>query len=323
MPQLHYGGKEYSCDPGESVLSCLRRHKIHLRSSCESGVCQNCLVRVTKGEVPSKSQEGLKETLVAQGCFLACVCVPEDDLHIEHADESVSRIPARIREIAPLNDMVVRVLVEPEEDVDYFAGQFMNVMRPDGLVRSYSLASVPGEDALLEFHVGLIAGGRMSGWFHHEASPGDPVVLIGPQGKCFYVAGKEEQSLLLAGTGTGLAPLYAIARDALRQGHMGPVHLFHGGLDASRLYLVDELRDLETSTPLFHYHPCALRASDESCIPVGSIDDVLLDAFNSLSGWRVYLCGDDALVRILQRKTFLAGASLQEIFADPFVHTPA
>ena len=49
---------------------------------------------------------------------------------------------------------------------------------------------------------------------------------------------------MLAGAGTGLAPLYGIARDALAQGHTGPVWLFHGGVDLRGLYLAEELKAL-------------------------------------------------------------------------------
>ena len=62
----------------------------------------------------------------------------------------------------------------------------------------------------------------MSGWLGTEARPGEAVRLQGPVGECFYVPGQPEQPLLLAGTGTGLAPLYGIVRDALAAGPHRP-----------------------------------------------------------------------------------------------------
>src|SRR5205085_691623 len=140
-----------------------------------------------------------------------------------------------------------------------------NVVRPgDGLVRSYSLASLhsppglPAGDTLLELHVRKVTGGQMSKWLHDDVAVGEPLELRGPSGDCFYVAGRPVQPILLIGTGTGLAPLYAIARDALRHGHTGPIRLYHGGLDPSGLYHVDELRRLAATHSNFEYVPCVM-----------------------------------------------------------------
>jgi NAD(P)H-flavin reductase len=38
-----------------------------------------------------------------------------------------------------------------------------------------------------------------------------------------------------------------------------------------------------------------------------------------LKGWRVYLCGHPGMVQTAKRKAYLAGASLTDIYADPFV----
>ena len=201
----------------------------------------------------------------------------------------------------------------------YFPGQFVNFVRADGLVRSFSLASVPALDDHLEFHVALVDGGQMSGWLHHEAEEGTPLALMGPLGNCFYTPGKPEQPLFLLGTGTGLAPLYAILRDALHQGHTGPIHLFHGALAARDLYLSEELRAMSDASENFFYHPCVRDEVGEDCVTQGAVDAVALATVPNLKGWKVFLCGNPDLVKQVQRKTFMAGASMQDIHADAFL----
>jgi len=46
--------------------------------------------------------------------------------------------------------------------------------------------------------------------------------------------------------------------------------------------------------------------------------DVALKDNPDLSGWRVFLCGNPLMVKAAQQQTFFAGASMREIFADPF-----
>ncbi|RMH62196.1 MAG: oxygenase, partial [Zetaproteobacteria bacterium] len=192
----------------------------------------------------------------------------------------------------------------------------------DELTRSYSLASLPEEDAL-ELHIKRVPGGQMSGWIFDELQEGDEVVFHGPAGDCFYLPGHEEQPLLLVGTGTGLAPLYGIVRDALRHGHRGPIYLYHGSLHATGLYLEETLSTLAERNAQFHYVPCVLQGTAPRGGRTGNIVDVPKRELGSLNGYRVYLCGDPELVHALRQQCFLAGAAMQDIYADPFVFTPA
>lgn len=131
--------------------------------------------------------------------------------------------------------------------------------------------------------------------------------------------------MLLAGTGTGLAPLYGIVHVALREGHQGPIHLFHGGVTSRDLYCVEALRTLEALHPQFHYHASCLKAPEELSaddqLEVGPLDEVILrhlDA-SSIAQTRVYLCGAPELVQVLRKKIFLKGAKSSQIYCDPFI----
>jgi NAD(P)H-flavin reductase len=274
-------------------------------------------MRALQGAVPALAQAGLKDSWKAQGYFLGCVCRPEHDLQVAAAGTDV-RLGATIKSLDFLSPDVVRVRLHCDESIVFRAGQYISVIRPDGLARSYSIASLP-EEGELELHVRRIAGGRMSGWLHEEARAGDRVVVLGPSGECFYVSGNPEQPLLLAGTGTGLAPLYGILRDALKQGHRGPIQLFHGALHTGGLYLVDELRRLVSRHSQFEYTAAVLNGSESDGMTVGPIDQVVLKRFPKLNGWRGYVCGDPALVRLLKKKLFLSGMASREIYADAFL----
>jgi NAD(P)H-flavin reductase len=205
-----------------------------------------------------------------------------------------------------------------DEPIAFRAGQYVSIVRPDGLARSYSIASLP-EEGQLELHVRRIAGGRMSGWLHDEAHVGEQVSVVGPSGECFYVPGNPEQPMLVVGTGTGLAPLYGILRDALQHGHRGPIQLFHGALHAGGLYLIDELRRLVDRHSQLEYTPAVLNGSESDGMAVGSIDQVVLKRFPKLSGWRGFVCGDPSLVQMLKKKLFLSGMASRDIYADAFL----
>jgi ferredoxin-NADP reductase len=138
------------------------------------------------------------------------------------------------------------------------------------------------------------------------------VRVMGPSGDCFYTSGKPEQPLLLAGTGTGLAPLYGIVRDAIDQGHTGPIHLFHGALNENGLYHRDELTALAKQHANFRYTPSVFETD-------GPLDKAILGQYPKPAGMRAFLCGDPTLVAMMKRKLFLAGMALGDIHADAFL----
>ncbi|WP_455219546.1 FAD-binding oxidoreductase, partial [Kaarinaea lacus] len=251
--------------------------------------------------------------------FLACVCKPEVDIEIALPGDDVRhRISARVVEKEFLNDEIFRLRLAFDESFDYFPGQFIRLYRPDGLVRSYSLASIP-EDKILELHIRHLSDGQMTSWLKNQVDAGDNVEIEGPSGDCFYLSGNEQQSLLMIGTGTGLAPLLGIIRDALNKGHQGPIHLYHGSHQPDGLYLITELKKLAEQHSNFHYTPCVSSGSPPEGYEKGRANDVALEKHPDLKGLKVYLCGHPDMVANTKRKAFLFGASLNDIYSDPFV----
>ena len=140
--------------------------------------------------------------------------------------------------------------------------------------------------------------------------------------------------------GPGLAPLCGIIRDALSHGHQGSIALFHGSWEPSGLYLqgncfyllgkpdqgilltgtgsVDELRALADQHLTFTYTPC-VDAGAVAGTTIGRADQIALSSYSKLAGWRVYLCGHPEMVQSAKKKAFLSGASISDIYADPFL----
>lgn len=324
MPIIRFEGHDYDCHTGETVLDALTRHGVLIPSGCRGGVCQACVVRSLNGEVPASAQGDIKDTLKAQNYFLACICKPEEDMEVGLAATEEETIAATVLEKSQLNDTIVRIRLSKPDGFDYRPGQFINI-RVNEIVRSYSLASVPGEP-FLELHIKRVAGGFMSNWLCDTLATGEDIEFFGPAGECFYMAGREEQPLLMAGVGSGLAPLYGIVREALAAGHTGPIHLFHASLATQGLYLMDELRALASEHANLHYTPCVLNGDAPEGGVVGKIDKVLADGKGSLggyrsflfSGYRAFICGDPLTVEAIKRTCFLGGVSMQDIYTDPF-----
>lgn len=318
MPKISYGGQSY--ESGEqSVLDSLTARGVHIPHSCRSGVCQTCMMQAIHGRPTPKSQEGLKPTLIEQNYFLACSCHPQEDMDVVLPANGVVRLSATVSAIQYLTNDIVGIHIKPSQPFSYRAGQYINLFKDENTSRCYSLASVHALEEDLFLNVRKVPGGLVSNWVASNLNPGDTVTISEAIGDCFYVPGKPEQDILLIGTGSGLAPLYGIVRDALIKGHRGRIALYHGNNSASGFYLVDELRKLVNEHPNFKY----LRCVSETVTPLngyrqGMVLDLAMQDNPDLSGWRVFLCGHPEMVKAAKRETYLAGASTKDIFADPF-----
>ena len=309
----------YTCQSDESVLDTLIREDVDISYSCQKGTCHSCLSRSIGLAPPEAAQKGLKDTQKRQKYFLACLCYPEEDMQIKLPDQSEIFSQGKVVMHEMLNHSTLLLKVECQDIKEYFAGQFVNLQRDDGLIRSYSIANVPQQDGILEFHIRRLPDGRFSEWMHDQIRIGDNIAVSEPQGHCFYLPERADQGLLLVGTGTGLAPLAGILEDALKQGHTGPVTLFHGARTIADLYRIDELREFAQKYDNFSYFPCVSGEPASEGYTAGRADQVALAHMNEWQGWRVFLCGHPDMVSSMKMEAFMQGVSMKDIYTDAFV----
>ena len=318
-----YKGERFSVAAGETVLDVLLRNGVEVAHACRSGVCRSCMMGASPGTVPEAAQAGLREVEQRQGMFLACLCRPHGELHVRDLDDQAA-VSAELVEVTHLSDSVVRLRLQPHDTFDYEAGQYVALRRPDGLTRSYSLASLPSEP-WLELHLRRVPDGRMSSWAYDDARPGMTVSLRGPYGTCCHVDDSPEVPILMVGVGTGLAPLWGVLRQALASGHTGPITLIQASAEPRGLYMRDELRGLVDAHPQLRIRPCVLRGGG------GEIEERGADALaveqlresGNAAAHLAYVCGDSAIVQRVRRGLFMAGMSARRIFVDAFVTAPA
>ncbi|MCU7918260.1 MAG: 2Fe-2S iron-sulfur cluster binding domain-containing protein [Candidatus Thiodiazotropha sp. (ex Dulcina madagascariensis)] len=323
MAVIRYAGRSFSVAEGESVLETLLSANYEIPNSCRAGVCQSCVMQLVDGEIDPSAQKGLKDSWQAQDLFLACRCHPDQDLEIRLPAVDHIRVGCQVTGHDRLSGGILRLRLRPESQFDYRPGQYVTLWRDTTLGRSYSLASVPVLDGdELEFHIKRFSNGRLSSWLCDCVNVGDRIALQGPGGYCFYTGNDAEQDLLLAGAGTGLAPLYGILRDALQRGHTGQIHLYHGAVDIEGLYLHETLQELAATHQNLHYHPCTLNEPPGRChdVRVENLNQLLSRERSGLQGWKVYLCGPDEFVKKQRQHCFLAGAGLKDIYADAFIN---
>ncbi|HEL9664697.1 TPA: FAD-binding oxidoreductase [Legionella pneumophila] len=318
MSTVAFNNQSYTIEPQESVLQCLLRHEVDYPNSCQAGICQSCLIKVKDGEINPAWQAGLPETLKAQGYFLACLAKPETPLEVSTPESIECEVNAQIIDINSLNYNVMRVTLHVGNLKDWTPGQYLSLINPEGTIRSYSIANIPEQEGFIELHVKIYPHGSMGQWLANKATKHAEVKLRGPFGRCFYYNPEQLAfNMLLAGTGTGLAPLIAIIKSALSNKHQGIITLVHGGLADEDIYYKEELEMLSLLFPSFVYDPCVLQSQGR--YPEASIEQRTLMHLNQPKETRVYVCGPKETTDKLKKQIFLAGVPSQAILSDVFL----
>lgn len=320
MVEVKYEKNNYSLHATETLLDGLLRHQVAYPHACKAGVCQSCLSELITGTPHPDWQIGLDTNLKVQNYFLACLCQPKEDLEFRLANLAKYSENVQILDLLFLNANVLRVRLSIKNATHFRPGQFIHLINPAGVTRSYSIANRPHCDRFIELHIKLYAQGLMSQWLQH-VSVDTTVKIVGPFGHCFYHNPTQQAfPIVLAGTGTGLAPLVGIALEALSQHHQGNIYLLHGGVTRADLYLDPFLQKLTRRYASFFYQTCTLEKSS-SHAPL-SLDQCLSVQLQGIaSAARVFVCGPEDTTRRLKMKAFLAGTPSTSIYSDAFVHT--
>ncbi|MGB1110253.1 MAG: FAD-binding oxidoreductase, partial [Gammaproteobacteria bacterium] len=323
MPIVEYEGRNYPVCADESVLDALIRGGARIDHSCRKGSCHSCVSRALSGDPGTAARRGLDPAWADSGHFLPCLCHPEADLVMGPAERSLVFIKANVVAKRPLSDDVVLLSLEPWEQFEGSPGQYLNLRGPAGAVRSYSIASSPLDEWFVELHVRRMAGGAVSHWLHDEVREGDELSIQGPFGDCHYRPELLDRDLLLLAGGTGLAPLWGVAKEALRQGHRGAIRIYHGAAEPGGLYLDPALKALEQANARLEYHPWVDVGVDADAAHEGapSANTMAESALNGLSGDDppvLFVAGPAGMVFDARHRAVAAGIRREEIYADPF-----
>lgn len=308
--------------PGSNLLEVLREHAIPISYSCIAGRCGTCRCKIVAGQVMELGQEYKVPNLNGDRHVLACqsVLIEACTIEIAEPDEVVVH-PARIVKatVASIEDLthdIKRLRLRPSKPLDFSPGQYVQLQFTPQHVRPYSMAGL-SDDAELEFQIRLVAGGRVTSYIADTLKVGDAVRVSGPMGAA-YLRRKHQGPMLCVAGGSGLAPVLSILRGALSAGMTNPIHLYFGVRSPKDLYGTPWLDALTADFPNLHVHIVVAMGNDDARRRSGLVTDAVAADWNSLAGWRAYLCGAPPMVEAATLLVQEKGVLPEHIHADAF-----
>ncbi|WP_454916213.1 2Fe-2S iron-sulfur cluster-binding protein [Xanthobacter sediminis] len=318
-------GRTLSVEPGANLLETLRANDVPISYSCMAGRCGICRYKVISGHLLGSSGELRQPSLPGQDEILACQSTLAGPLTIEIPEpDEVVVYPAKILKgivvamEAATHDIQI-LHIKPNKPLEHAPGQFATLQFTPDHIRPYSMASITGDD-VLEFHIRLVLGGRVSPYVFETLKIGDAVRVSGPLGAS-YLRAKHSGPILCVAGGTGLAPALSIIRGARAASMAEPIHLYFGVRTAQDLYCADRLSAWAGSDPNFHLHIVIANGAVPPNLRRGLVTDAITEDWKSLSGFRAYLCGPPPLVEATTILAKRLGLPPEHIYADAFYST--
>ena len=307
MPELHVGARHWSVSTGSNLLDALNQAGVAVPYSCRAGSCHACLVRC-RGEVEDKQPDALSPAQRQDGWRLACQCLVTGDVQVEAFDPLRDGTAATVLSADWLHPTVLRLRLQPERGLRYRAGQHL-VLWAGTVARPYSLASLPGEDPFLEFHLDCRLPGEFSD-LARRLQAGDQLRLGQLRGGALhYDPDWQSRPLWLLASGTGLGPLWGVLREALRQDHQGAIRVIHLAHDTHAHYLAEPLAQLAAR------HENLTVELWAAAQLAGALAQLRLVSRQTLA----LLCGHPSSVEAFSKRLFLAGLPRNQLLADVFL----
>ena len=328
---LRPSGHTCEVNAGTTVLDAGLAAGFNMPYSCRAGNCRTCRGRVVTGAVDHAGAHGayLTEDQKQKGYALLCRAKPLADLEVEVEELVLAQVkpqlmPCRVKRIRkPAPDVAILDLRLPmNENLRFAPGQFIDVLLADGKTRSYSIASAPSAEGVIdiELHVRHSLGGLFTDRVFSTLREGELLRVNAPLGT-FYLREESDKPLVFIATGTGIAPVLSILRYAVARKIGRPMHLYWGGRRPTDLYLNEVVRDLAAKLPLT-YVPVLSRpqAEDQWSGFIGYVQQAVLRDLPDLSHHQVYACGSPAMVEAAaDHFTSRAGLPELEFFGDAFL----
>jgi ferredoxin-NAD(P)+ reductase (naphthalene dioxygenase ferredoxin-specific) len=306
--------------PGANLLEVLREHQVPMSYSCMAGRCGTCRCRVVEGEVLDGGAE-VQRPLAADRTVLACQTFITEPCTIEipEPDEVVVH-PAKVLKasVVAIEDMthdIKRLRLKPNKPLAFSPGQYAQLQFTPEHIRPYSMAGLSA-DGELEFHVRLVPDGRVTGYIANTLKVGDSVRVSGPLGSA-YLRTKHTGPILAVAGGTGLAPILSIVRGAIAAGMDNPIHLYLGVRSPRDVYGLEWLQALQRRHDNLHLNVVVTCGSGEG-LRRGLVTEAIEQDWQTLDGWRAYLCGAPPMVEAATLLARRRGVAEGQVYADAF-----
>lgn len=232
----------------------------------------------------------------------------------------------RIAQKTPQSALITSFELEPVDGgpvADYLPGQYISIwMKPEGFehqeIRQYSLTQAPNGKSY-RIAVKREDGGKVSGWLHQHAQPGDIVQLATPCGD-FFMNITPQTPVTLISAGVGQTPLLAMLKTLAANLHPTQVNWFHAALNGDVHGFASEVAQAGAQLPRFYRHVwySQPKEADSGYDTKGLMNLAPEEGRFSDPAMQFYLCGPLGFMQFAASQLIKLGISAERIHYECF-----
>ncbi len=327
--RIESSGHEFSAEEKETVLAAALRQGVMLPYSCRNGACGTCKGKILSGQVDYGTYEAraMSEAEREKGHALFCQARPLSDLVVEAKEIDAAKdipiriLPCRVVKLEKLaHDVMQLSLKLPEgQRLQFLAGQYIDILLAGNKRRSFSLATSPLSDELLQLHIRHVPGGFFTDHVFTKMHEKDLLRFQGPFGVFFLREESDRPAILVAG-GTGFAPIKSILEYAFTKGVARPLHLYWGVRAKRDLYLPDLPQAWTKEHGNFRFTPVLSepRPEDRWNGRQGWVHEAVAEDYPDLSRHEVYASGPPPMIDAIKGMVKKCGLPEDRLYYDSF-----
>ncbi len=234
-------------------------------------------------------------------------------------------IRCQVRAVEALTADIHRVRLCPEQPVRFLAGQYLELLMPDGRAVPFSIASAPHMPEL-ELNIMHVPDSAGSNAVMAHLSATDTVEVRLPKGDCVLNAEQVAPGapLVFIAASTGFAQIKSMVEHALEAGLENPLAVFWGVRSPENLYDLAQAERWQQRHPQLRFVPVVSEdaAGAGWSGATGLVHEQALAELADLSRAQVYVSGSPAMVYAVEDAFRARGMGDGQMFSDVYSYAP-
>jgi CDP-4-dehydro-6-deoxyglucose reductase len=219
---------------------------------------------------------------------------------------------ALVVQMTPLTDTILQLVLEPEQYIDYQAGQYLKLLLGETELY-YSIANAPLGSRRYELHIRHSRDNPFDARLFDEIKQNGAITLQAPFGQCDFAHLDPHLPIIFIAAGTGFSPVNAIIEQLLALGDPRSFELIWSARTQSDLYLDEKVKKWQNQVPQFQY--TTLLSSFQQQTPATML---LSRDVSDLQAWQFVISGPLDMVFSTRDQLVAHGVPVNRLHSDAF-----
>lgn len=230
----------------------------------------------------------------------------------------MNTITCQVESLTSLTPFVYKVLLKPERNITFTAGQYLNVVMSDEDKRPFSIASAPNS-ALIELQIGAYEENSYAMQVIEKIKTSETLTVEMPLGDAGLIDDTERPLLLIAG-GTGFSYIKSMFETLAQQNTTREVLVYWGLREPSATYELEKTSQCIQKIRNARFTPIVQEPNEQWQGRVGLLHHVVMEDITNLADYDIYIAGRFDMAGVIREDFLAKGALAENMHADAFAY---